>query len=120
MSPRFAPRWDWDPELLRYVRSQFGVAQNDAATGQRVAFSNVVVQYASAYVADDHGHVLIDNIGEGRAQVFSNGQMIDGAWRKADRNARTEFVDADGNAIPMLAGPTWIEVIPTSGAAVIN
>jgi hypothetical protein len=119
-SPNFAARWDWDPAVLRYVRSQFGRPQDDAATGQRLAFANVVVQYADAYVADGNGHVLIDNIGEGRAQVFSNGQLVNATWRKVDRNARTELVDAEGNPIPLLAGPTWIEVVPPSGGAIIN
>ena len=63
MSPRFAARWDWDPALLRYVRSQFGTLQNDAATGEAVAAANVIVQYADAYVADGNGHVLIDAVG---------------------------------------------------------
>jgi hypothetical protein len=118
MSPRFAVHWDWDPASLRYLRSQFGAPQNDAASNNRLAFANVIVEYADAYVADANGHVLIDNVGEGPAQVFTNGQLIEGIWRKSDIRARTEFLTAEGAPIPLLAGPTWIEVVPpTSGAS---
>ena len=120
MSPRFFPRWDWNPETQRYERTQFGAPQFDAASGNRVASANVIVQYADARVVDTSGHVLIDNIGEGRAQVFSNGQLVEGTWRKPDIRARTEFIGADGLPIPLLSGTTWIEVVPYSGGAILN
>jgi hypothetical protein len=120
MSPRYAVHWDWDQNSLRYLRSQFGEPQNDAASGNRLAFANVIVQYADSYVADQNGHVLIDNVGEGHAQVFTNGQFIDGTWRKTDIGNRTEFLGPDGNPIPLLAGPTWVEVVDTSGGAYLD
>jgi hypothetical protein len=120
MSPRFAVQWDWDPGSLRYLRSQFGAPQADAVSNNRLAFANVIVEYADAYVADQNGHVLIDNVGEGPAQVFTNGQLIEGIWRKADIRARTEFLTADGAPIPLLAGPTWIEVVPPSSGASLD
>jgi hypothetical protein len=120
MSPRYVVRWDWDQQSLRYLRSQFGEPQFDAASGNRLAFANVVVQYADAYVADGNGHVLIDNVGEGPVQVFTNGQLVEGIWRKTDIGARTEFLTADGAPIPLLAGPTWVEVVQPSGGAYLD
>jgi hypothetical protein len=120
MSPRYVVRWNWDPESLRYLRSQYGAPQFDAASGLWLGFENVIVQYADAYIADRNGHVLIDLIGEGRAQVFTNGQLVEGTWRKPERAARTEFFDAEGAPIPLLAGTTWIEVVPPSGGAVVD
>lgn len=120
LSPRFSAHWDWDQNSLRYLRSQFGAPQYDAASGNRLAFANVIVQYADAYVADSSGHVLIDAIGEGRVQVFTNGQLIEGTWRKTDRRARTEFIGVDGSPIPLLAGSTWVEVVQPSGGAFLE
>jgi hypothetical protein len=78
------------------------------------------VQHADTYVADRNGHVLIDAVGEGQALVFTNGQVIDGVWRKTERTNRTEFFDAEGNPIPLLAGPTWVEVVPPNGGVAID
>jgi hypothetical protein len=115
MSPKFFARWEWDAASMRYLRSQFGEPQHDAVSGNRLAFANVIVQYADAYVADANGHVLMDVVGEGRAQVFTNGQLIEGTWRKADLRSRTEFYGLDGAPIPLLAGASWIEVVPPNG-----
>lgn len=120
LSPRFTARWDWDPGTYRYLRSQFGGPQIDAVSGNRLAFANVIVQYADAYLADSSEHVLIDVVGEGRAQVFTGGQLSEATWRKADRNGRTEFFDLEGNPVPLLAGPTWIEVVQPSGGAYLD
>ena len=59
-------------------------------------------------------------IGEGPAQVFTNGQLIEGTWRKADIRSRTEFIGADGAPIPLLSGTTWIEVVEPSGGAFLD
>lgn len=118
-SPRFSVQWDWDASVQRYLRSQFGEPQHDAASGNRLAFANVIIQYANAYLADGNGHVLIDVVGEGPAQVYSNGQLVEGTWRKTGLRERTEFLGPDGAPIPLLAGPTWIEVVQPSGRSTV-
>jgi hypothetical protein len=119
-SPKFVASWQWDPASQRYLRTQYGKPQFDAVSGARLGFANVVIQYTNVWIADNGGHVLMDVVGEGRAQVFAGGQLIEGTWHKAGARDRTQFRTADGRPIPLLAGPTWIEVVPTSGGATLE
>jgi hypothetical protein len=120
MSPYFSPRWDWNPDLNGYVRSQFGGPQFDGYSGAPLVFSNVVVLYAHAEVVDASGHVLYNHVGEGGAQVFRNGEMVEAAWRKEDRHLRTQLFGPDGQEIVFAPGKTWIEVVTPSGSATIQ
>jgi hypothetical protein len=104
-------QWHWDAASHAYLRYQFGGPHIDQKTKQQLRFTNVVVMTAPDHVADENGHVLIDNIGSGPVQVFIDGKLITGTWKKADRKARTRFYDAQGNEIALDRGPTFIEVI---------
>jgi len=112
----FSPRWEWDEASGTYLRSQFGGPQVDGRSGRPVAAANVVVQYAKSQVADEDGHVLIDNVGQGRAQVFNTGRVIEATWRKENDAARTRFYGPGGGEIAFRPGVTWIEVVDPSGA----
>ncbi len=120
LSPRFVARWQWDEGSQRYLRFQFGAPHVDALSGVQLAFSNVVIQYTDAWIVDAEGHVLMDVVGEGRAQVFRGGHLIEGTWRKAGAAERTEFLTLEGQPIAFLPGPTWIEVIEPSGGVAIE
>ena len=119
LSP-FAPSWEWDAAGGVYVRSQFGAPHLDGHSGVRLAFPNVVVQYVETNVVSAKGHVLIDVIGEGRAQVFRSGEVVEARWRKSDSTLRTRFYGLDGAELSFVSGPTWIEVVDNSGGATIN
>ncbi len=108
-------RWDWDAASGRYLRWQDGERHVDAGTNKQLAFANVVIIFAPAYVADEGGHVLMDTLGQGDAVIFSGGQAIRGTWRKATREARTRFYGPDGVQVGFAPGPTWIEVVDSSG-----
>jgi len=104
------PGWAWDEAAGVYGRSSDGVVQVDGATHQPLTATNVVVMHARNYLADSSGHVLIDNVGQGPAQVYIGGRVIDGTWRKPDNGSRTRFYDSAGNEIAFRPGNTWIEV----------
>lgn len=119
LSP-FTVGWTWDASTRLYRRSQYGTAHLDASTNEQLTASNVIVQYARSYVADGVGHVLIDNIGQGRAQLFMDGTVIDATWRKADNASRTRFYSPTGLEIGFRPGATWIEVVDVSGGVRIE
>ncbi len=54
-------------------------------------------------------HIIVN--GEGRAQVFRNGVVIEGLWR-SDGTQTPEFVFSNGEPIPLKRGNSWIEVVP--------
>jgi hypothetical protein len=59
--------------------------------------------------------VLVDNVGQGRAQVFMDGVAIEGTWRKADDASRTRFYSQTGIELAFRPGATWIEVVVGGG-----
>jgi len=104
-------QWQWDPVTNTYLRFYRGGPDVDALTGEQLRFKNVIVMYVPAYVADDRGHVLLEQFGEGRAQVFLDGRVVEGTWRKADRASRTRFYDRQGNEIRLNRGPIFIQMV---------
>ena len=61
-------------------------------------------------VEADH-YVLVDFIGEGKAEYFIDGKYEEGTWKKASYDDKTEFFDSEGNPILLLPGNTWIQVV---------
>jgi len=107
-------RWNgtgWD-------RFQKGTPHVDTA-GRQVSPQNVIVQfvnYAPTDVADQFG-VLIPEaqlVGEGDVWVLTNGGLVPGRWRKTALEAVTEYLDVDGNPIPLTPGRTWV-ALPSPG-----
>ncbi len=104
-------QWQWDAATNTYLRFYRGGPDIDLLTGEQLRFKNVIVMYVPAYVADDRGHVLLEQFGEGRVQVFLDGRMIEGTWRKADRASRTRFFDRAGNEIRLNRGPIFVQMV---------
>ncbi len=49
-------------------------------------------------------------VGEGPAWVFSNGQVVEGRWKREFTLFPIEYVDADGEPIALQPGNTWVEL----------
>lgn len=71
-------------------------------------------------VVDESGHVLLQQVGEGPATVFTGGRAIEGVWRKASREARTRFFDSRGQEVAFERGPIFIEVIDRQSKVVVS
>jgi len=104
-------QWRWDPASHAYLRFQSGGPHIDGQTKQQLRFTNVVVMRVPWQVVDETGHVLLDQFGQGPAEVYLDGKVIVGTWNKVDRKGRTRFFDAAGNEIAFNRGPIFIEVV---------
>jgi hypothetical protein len=115
----------YDRVTNTYPRSVTGQpAQTDAATGQRVAPSNVVVMLMSFAPLND-GHpdkhrLEAKVVGSGKAWISSNGRTIMGTWKKASLTAPTQFFDAAGNPVTLTVGQTFIQVMPLGSLITIH
>ena len=54
----------------------------------------------------------MSTIGSGKAQVFKDGKVITGTWKKKSRAERTQFFDKNGKGIEINRGKIWISVVP--------
>ena len=108
--------WTWNPETGKFDRSQNGSAHVDKTYGQ-IASTNVVVmgvQYQPSPV--DSRSPEAQTVGEGPVFVFSDGQYIEGRWKREVGIYPLQFFDLEGNEIALSPGNTWIELadeVPT-------
>ncbi len=102
--------WTWNPEFDKFDRSQRGREHNDATYG-RIRATNVIVvgvQYLPSVV--DRNSPDAQTLGEGPAYVFSDGQVVEGIWKRENPFFPIEYFDADGDPIAINPGNTWIEL----------
>lgn len=110
--PGFAADWFYDEETNSYFRSMAGAPHIDGRSGVRLSAKNVVLQITPAKVASREGHVVYDQIGEGRAFIFIDGRMLDAVWTKGTPEERTRFWDQGGTEIQFNRGRTWVALLP--------
>jgi hypothetical protein len=112
--------WTWQPQAGQWSRRYSDTGPATLGGGGQIATANVVVMrvvvYPSAYVEDATGahENLLVLTGSGPAQVFRNGAVINGNWRRPSLSDQTELVDAAGQSIALTPGQTWIELVPTT------
>lgn len=105
--------WDYDPTTNSYGRNVGGAAAIDRNTNTQILAKTVAVEVVPYTPFDDGtGALNMQDIGSGKAYVFTDGKETDATWKKSSRTDRTIFVDTTGSEIPFNRGPIWIEVVP--------
>ena len=112
--------WSWDVAAGVYRRWVQGVAYTDHLTGEQVGCENVIIIYAkhweSDIVEDSRGATSIGIALRGgeRVQIFRDGQVLDGFWWRSEKGMLFQFIDGNGNDIPLKPGHSWIQFVPTT------
>jgi hypothetical protein len=114
----------YDAATGAYLRWDANEPHVDAASGQQLGVTNVVVIYATHVDTDiyedeprrNHPSVQIQLWGTGPAVVFRDGQAFEGIWARPKRDDMVVFRDATGQVpIALKPGNTWIELVPLPG-----
>jgi hypothetical protein len=117
--------WRYDEKTGKYLRWVENKPDIDAATGEQLAFDNVVVIYATH--ADDWAifedpprnnwpSVQIQLWGSGPAVLFRDGQAVQGLWARPKPEDMVVFRDTAGQTpLALKPGNTWIELVPLPG-----
>lgn len=111
--------YTYDPQTNDYARMLAGAAHIDRNTGTQIRVKNLIVEYmptSYGYTRTGEQTVIMQTVGQGKALVFRDGDVVVGTWNKASHSARTKLLDASGVEIPLNAGNTWYSVIPTGNA----
>jgi hypothetical protein len=117
----FDVSWAYDPTTGNYTRSNASQVSLDLNTAEPLKFTTVIVQYAKETSAGDlEKHMLYENIGSGKALVFTNGVAVKANWSKPSLKARTIFTDAKGVQIKFNPGPIWISILPIGNTVTFN
>ncbi len=87
----------------------------DSLTDQQLAFSNVVVLFAEHTEFSPSMHdIALWNVTGQRAVIFRDGKAFDGAWTTPVTDQPIQFLDADGEILPLKPGNTWVVIFGTS------
>jgi hypothetical protein len=112
---RYRVTYDWEPEQKRYLRTMEGVAHRDGGTGEPIAPSSVVVQFANVQAVpnDPKLRLDVDLVGAGGdLLIFNGGTQRSGTWSKSAPRSPTRWLDADGQPLVIPHGQVWVEVVP--------
>ena len=104
--------YEYDSNLKLFYRTINDVRLKDKETNVEVSTVNIIIEKVNAEIVDDVGRLDITNIGSGRGYLITGGKLIEIKWSKADRKAKTNYVDLKGNPIQLNKGNTWIQVVP--------
>lgn len=110
--------WAYDPlsqSYLRYVdTSEYDEAgmlhpDTDRLTGRQLSVQNIVLVYAiHDVVSPTNLDIHLDKGSAGKAVLFRNGRMFSITW--TTRVEPMQFLDQDGNPVPLEPGHTWVLV----------
>jgi Protein of unknown function (DUF3048) N-terminal domain/Protein of unknown function (DUF3048) C-terminal domain len=112
--------WTWSPFNNAWLLSIGGVPENAADGGTRIGVANIVVQTVhityGPWLENSEGglEVQAQLTGSGPLAVFRNGEEITGTWQRAALGDTTSLVAANGSAIALDPGKTWVELVPST------
>lgn len=116
--PLYNSSYSYDPATKLYARSQAGAPHLDREAGQIQAKVVIAMKVTMNRVMEDGYRESIATSGSGEATLFQNGYATNVTWRKDNRDAQIQFIDAAGQPVKLARGTTWISAIPTSTGGV--
>jgi len=119
VSATYRVDWKYDETNGRYQRFKAGLPDT-TLEGDDVWADNIAVVVTSVTVVDNVGRRAVVTVGEGQGYVFQDGRVIEATWKKLSTGERLRFYDATGKEIAMVAGSTWIHVVPSEDYVVIK
>lgn len=125
-------RYLYDPETNAYLRfHQDGTphfsytcptsldqpdTKADCGDPTQIAPKAIAVMHVQESTMSDGYHENIKTIGSGDAQIFQNGDVIEGTWLKSTQDSQIVFRTQDDEEIFFAPGQLWIEAVPQFGS----
>lgn len=112
---QFGVRFDYDPTTNRYQRYWAGIKQVDGEDHTTVIAPSVVaIMRATNQFADGPGGYNDMGIeGTGAAEVYQDGKVIKGTWKKNELEKKdpVHFIDEAGQEITFTRGQVWVMAV---------
>lgn len=118
--PNGAVTWRYNSSTDLYERFVDGARSVDANNGEQIAVANVIGLYTehgqTDIVEDSLGTTAIDirMMGEDPLELYRDGVLVEGTWRRSEASELTQFYTEDGDPLQLKPGQSWIEVLPTN------
>ena len=104
-------KYEYNSVSKKYERFIHDQPMMDAYTDEQISVTNIIVQHAPHRMVEKANYVLVDFIGEGKAEYYINGYYEEGTWEKVSFDSITHFYKSNGEEIVLLPGNTWIQVV---------
>jgi hypothetical protein len=104
--------YDYDAATNTYKRSEGGKPHTDEPTGAQLA-PKVVIGLVMPQGRNGI-YTTYQTIGSGQAQIFQDGVVTTGTWQKDSNTSNFVFRDANGAALKLNPGQTWLSVVGSS------
>lgn len=105
----FNATWIFDSATNVYKRNRNGQPEVNKNTNEQVSASVVVLMRTKITFWRDQ-YMRVNVTGQGVAQVFEGGIVINGKWKKDSEDSKLGFYDQDGKEIKFLPGKIWVEI----------
>lgn len=116
--PVYNVHYDYNAATNSYNRSEGGAPQIDANTNAQlspaVVIAIVVPESNGALDASGAYYSNYASIGSGQAYIFQDGNTTTGTWTKSSQSGQITFTDANGQAIKLNPGQTWITAVKSA------
>ena len=108
-----APYFTYDKKTAKYYRYQFGDKHIDRATGEQLAFKNIIIQVVDEWDIDKKGYQTMDIANtSGKGYYLTDGKVTKITWTKNENKKTRVYYDSDGNELKIHAGKTFISIFP--------
>ena len=107
----------YNEETGEYLRYQYnGQAHVDGENGEQISVKNVIILFTDITLipGDTAGRLAVETVGEGRGFYMTNGELKEIKWSRSHNRAPIEMTYADGTALVMNCGKTFINVVDDS------
>lgn len=115
-APSYKVGWTYERESNKYKRSLAGSAHVDRVSGDQLTTSNVaILEIPHSFDPNTNqgkGEWSMPTEGSGKLQLFQNGTVIEGSWKKTDIGEMIQLLDGNGKVLPLVKGKTWFEIVP--------
>ena len=94
--------WTYVPKDNDYLRTRGGTPEIDKNTGQQVSASVIVVLDTTSHILrSGDQYIVVNTTGQGNLQLYQNGIVIQGSWKKDPNNLNSKLFlyDTSGNEI---------------------
>lgn len=111
----FRVKYEYNPETNRYERFWGGTRQVEGSDkSTQIAPSTVAIMRAANQFAEgDGGYNEMDIEGTGPLEVYQDGQVIRGSWKKDELRKQdpVHFLDEEGKNIAFTRGQVWVMAV---------
>ena len=103
----------YDAESGKYLASQYKTDWIDGATGETLAFENVLILRSETWTQENGIHVDMTLVGEGTGYYANGGYLIPIRWSRSADDQPFIYTQENGRPLCVGIGASYIGIIPT-------